>query len=120
MDLIIEGNPAELEWLRREIEDELGAEADLEAQTSSTDPDTLNEPLIIALIVALGGPVVVRKVADVLKRRYQHKETIAEIAKELRLGELQIESELRLKQVEADGRRRPLTEEELAALAGNS
>src|SRR3712207_8176233 len=34
MDLIIEGNPAELEWLRRQIEEECGDDARSEEHTS--------------------------------------------------------------------------------------
>lgn len=121
MDLIIEGHPAELEWLRREIEAELGAEADVEAETAS-NPIELSEPLIISLIVALGGPVVVRKIADVLKRRYAHVEKMAEIEKELRLRELDNAHELtklKLKQVNDDGEEHELTEAQFAASAGN-
>lgn len=121
MDLIIEGHPAELEWLRREIVAELGADADVESETAG-NPIELSEPLIISLIVALGGPVVMRKIADVLKRRYEHLEAIAVIEKELRLKELENTHELtklKLKQVDDNGDEHLLTEAQFAASAAN-
>jgi hypothetical protein len=87
MDVVVEGHPAELEWLRREIERELGAEAQLEA-IPSLDAEELREPLIIALIVSLGGPALVSGLVQVLKCRYAHKEEMERISAELRMAEM--------------------------------
>lgn len=87
MDLIIEGDPAELEWLRRQIESDIGPEAEVE-RVPDREGEELREPLTIALIISLGGPKLVEAVASVLKRRYQHQEEIERIRTELRLAEL--------------------------------
>jgi hypothetical protein len=87
MDLIIEGDPAELEWLRRQIESDVGSEAEVE-QIPDRTGEELREPLTVALIVALGGPKLIQAIADVLKRRYQHQEEIERIRAELRVAEL--------------------------------
>jgi hypothetical protein len=66
--------------------------------------------------------VLVRQTVALLKRRYQHKEEIARINKELRVAELKHEEALtglRLKVLEA-GRERAITEQELAQLAEQS
>ncbi|HEX7461827.1 MAG TPA: hypothetical protein VF317_06610 [Dermatophilaceae bacterium] len=118
MDLIIEGHPAELEWLRREIEQDCGDDAALEA-VPAHDGEELREPLIIALVVSLGGPATVRSIAGVLKRRYQHVEEMRRIANEQRLTELQHEQKmtaLRLRVADEEGERQT-SEEELAAMA---
>jgi hypothetical protein len=86
LDLIIEGQPAELEWLRKEIDRDLGTEAQLEA-VPSQDSEELNEPLLVAVIVALGGPAIVRSVKGVLERRYQHLEEIRRLDLLLRLDD---------------------------------
>jgi hypothetical protein len=107
MDLIIEGHPAELEWLRRQIEAECCDDAALEA-VPEQGAEELREPLIIALIVSLGGPVLVKSIVDVLKRRYQHIEEMEEIARDLRLAELQHEqkmTELRMRISDGSGER---------------
>lgn len=119
MDLIIEGHPAELEWLRREIDAKLGADAQLEA-VPSQDTDELREPLIISLIIALGGPAIVHAVRDVLKRRYQHREEMQRLDVQLRESEMKHDyemTELRLRVTTADGKERKISEEELEGLA---
>ena len=118
MDLVVEGHPAELEWLRREIEKELGAEAQLEA-IPSRDSEELREPFIIALIVSLGGPALVGGLVQVLKRRYAHKEEMERINTELRVAEMNHEyklTELRLKVMKDDDHEEPISEAELATL----
>jgi hypothetical protein len=119
MDLIIEGHPTELEWLRREIEKELGPDAELEA-VPAQDADELREPIIISLIVALGGPVIVEAVSGILQRRYQHKEEMQRLDVQLRESEMQHEydmTELRLQIQTPDGEGRPISESELEGLA---
>jgi len=119
MDLIIEGHPAELEWLRREIDAKVGADAQLEV-VPSQDTDELREPIIISLIVALGGPAIVSAVRDVLKRRYQHKEEMKRLDVQLRNSEMKHNydmTELRLRVTTDDGDEREISEEELQGLA---
>jgi hypothetical protein len=119
MDLIIEGHPTELEWLRREIDRELGADAQLEA-VPAQGADELSEPIIISLIVALGGPVIVRSVRDIIKRRYQHKEEMHRLDVQLRESEMKHEyamTELRLRVTTDGGADREITEDELEGLA---
>lgn len=118
MDLIIEGHPAELEWLRREIERELGAEAQLEA-VPSQDSEELREPIIISLIVALGGPTVVKAIRDIIKRRYQHKDEVKRLDVQLRESEMKHEyemTELRLRLAGEDGNERDINEDDLEGL----
>jgi hypothetical protein len=118
VDLIIEGHPAELEWLRRQIEAEVGRDAQLEA-VPSQESDKLSEPIIISLIVALGGPVVVTSVAGIIKRRYQHKEEMRKLDVQLRESEMQHEfemTELKLKVRDGD-QEREIVEDDLENLA---
>ncbi|GAA4605244.1 hypothetical protein BJY16_005312 [Actinoplanes octamycinicus] len=84
MDLIIEGNPATLEWLRRQIHENCADEVALEA-VPAQDAGELREPVTVALIVSLAGPLLVRSVVDVLRKRHAHAGDIAEINGELRL-----------------------------------
>ena len=118
MDLIIDGHPAELEWLRREIDRELGPDAQLEA-VPSQDADELREPIIISIIVALGGPTVVTAIRDILKRRYEHKEELRRLDTDLRRSEMEHEyaiTELRLRIKSQDGEERTVSEEDLERL----
>ena len=119
MDLIIEGHPAELEWLRREIDEKVGPDAQLEA-VPSQDSDKLSEPIIISLIVALGGPVIVESVAAIIQRRYKHKEEMRRLDVQLREREMQHEyemTELKLSVADAGGKPRRISEDELEGLA---
>lgn len=118
MDLTIEGNPAELEWLRQEIERTLGEKAELEP-VAAEGSDEFNEPLLIGLVVVLGGPAIVEAIRDVLKRRYQHLEEMHALDVRLRESELKHEygmAELRLSVVGADGEKRPISEQDLEGL----
>lgn len=119
MDLIIEGHPTELEWLRREIDRELGPDARLEA-VPAQGADELSEPIIVSLIVALGGPVIVKSVRDIIKRRYEHKEEMRRLDVQLRESEMRHEyelTELRLRVVTDQGEDRVISEEELERIA---
>ena len=78
-DLIIEGSPEDLEALRRLLEAELGADAAVQPVTSAQSGE-LREPIITALVVGLGGPVLTNAVASVIRRYLQHRERMAEIA----------------------------------------
>jgi hypothetical protein len=119
MDLVIEGHPAELEWIRREVERELGARADLEA-VPSRDAEELREPLIIGLIVSLGGPAIVTSLVSILKRRWENQEEMERIRNELRIAELDHDyrlTELKLRVVEDDDSEHVLDERDLVAMA---
>jgi len=69
-DLIIEGSPEDLEALRRLLEAELGADAAVQPVTSAQSGE-LREPIITALVVGLGGPVLTNAVASVIRRYLQ-------------------------------------------------
>lgn len=86
------------------LEDELGEQADVQP-LSSTAPGELREPLLIALVVALGGPVIVKSVAAVVSRWMEHREKMKD--KELANLKLLI-----------DGRSKQISVKELKALAG--
>ena len=114
MDLIIEGHPAELEWLRRQIDEQVGPEANLEA-VPSQDSEHLSEPIIVTLIVTL-APLVV----EIIKRRYEHKEEMRRLDVQLRESEMQHEyemTELKLRVAEEGKEARPISEDELEDLA---
>ena len=109
-DLIIEGSPEDLEALRRLLEAELGADAAVQPVTSAQSGE-LREPIITALVVGLGGPVLTNAVASVIRRYLQHRERMAEIANERRVKEL--DHEFRMALVGADDEERPVTLDQL-------
>ncbi|HVD40596.1 MAG TPA: hypothetical protein VNC16_06280 [Solirubrobacterales bacterium] len=122
MDLIIEGQPEELEWLRREIEQALGGEAQLEA-VADEDDEEMKEPLLIALIVALGGPKIVEGVKEIVERRYEHKEEMRRLEVQLHEGEMSHEyklAKLDFQLVSEDGSKRPIAEEDLEGLRADA
>jgi len=117
MDLIIEGDPAQLEWLRCTIDRELGAEVELEA-VPLQDTEELSEPVIVALVIAL-GPTVVSSISELLQRRYQHQEEMERLRAQLRENELEQEGrieELRLRLAQENGGDQRISEQELADL----
>jgi len=121
MDLIIQGQPAELEWLRKEIDRELGPQAQLEA-VPSQDSEEMNEPLLVALIVALGGPVIVESIKGILERRYQHLEEIRHLDLQQRESEMRHQyemTELQLRLADGEGEERRITEQDLEDLAAD-
>ncbi|GAA1589188.1 hypothetical protein GCM10009789_48550 [Kribbella sancticallisti] len=77
-DLILEGDPELLEELRKQIEADLGAEARLEPVTS-TAAGEFREPLLIGLILALGGPAVVKGIVAIVDRVLTNRERMAEL-----------------------------------------
>ncbi len=84
------------------------------------DAETLSEPIIISLIVALGGPVIVKSIREIIKRRYEHLEEMRKLDTQLRTSEMDHEfkmTELRLRVVGDDGTERVVSEDELEALA---
>lgn len=108
-DLVIRGTAEDLEELRRLIETDVGAKARLHPVTSAQSGE-LREPVLIALIVALGGPAVTHAIAGALKQYLQHKETMAGHANE-RLG---LENEFHLQlAIQANGQERFITLAEL-------
>lgn len=111
-DLVIEGSPEDLEELRELLEKQFGADAAVQPVTSAESGE-LREPVITALIVALGGPVVTQAVASVIRRYMQHKERMRELGNEQRQAEL--DHEFRMALVGRDDAERPVTLEELEA-----
>lgn len=105
MELLIEGDPRTLQHLRREIDAEVGPEAQLEPAYDRT-VGTLNEPILIALIVALGGKEIVLALRDILNRRYEHLERMKAIEKGV---------DLKLTLRDDDGADRSVTPDELTA-----
>ena len=99
-DLLIEGDPFELEAIRVEIGRTLGREAQLEPVTS-TKGGELREPLLIGLIVALGGPKVVAAIVTILRNRAAHQEAMKRIEGEQEA--VRMDHDFRLKQLEVAG-----------------
>lgn len=77
LDLVIEGDPENLEWLRKQLECKLPEEA-LEP-VNSQEADELREPILIGLIVALGGKAVINGGKEVLELLLRHREKMAEL-----------------------------------------
>lgn len=80
-DLIIRGEPGDLEELRRAIENEVGPDARLHPVTSAQAGE-LREPILIGLIVALGGPAVTYAIA--VRNALEHVGADPETAREWR------------------------------------
>jgi hypothetical protein len=78
MDLLIEGDRESLEWLREEIESRLGRQAELEP-TYELRSGAFSEPILIALIVALGGRELTLAIRDIIARRYEHLEKMRQL-----------------------------------------
>ena len=78
-DLIIRGDADNLEELRRAIEAEIGPDARPFPYASAEDGQ-LREPILIALIVALGGPALTKAIAGVVTRYLEHKEIMLKLA----------------------------------------
>lgn len=78
MDLLIEGDRKLLELLREDIEEEIGRRAKLEPRYE-VRIGVFNEPVLIALIVALGGKEVTQAIRAILERRYAHLEKMSEL-----------------------------------------
>ncbi len=74
-DLLIEGDPTELEAIRVAVERTLGREARMEPVTSTASGE-LREPILIGLIIALGGKEVVKGLVDILRNRATHEEVM--------------------------------------------
>jgi hypothetical protein len=93
-ELEIEAPPEQLEELRQQLIGELGSDLDIQ-EVSSIGAGELREPVLVAIIVALGGPAVVKGVVTVVERWMKHNEEMRklEIAK-LRLLEGSIERDL--------------------------
>jgi hypothetical protein len=107
-DLLIEGgSPEELEELRQELERELGRDAHVEPATKNVE---YNEPITIGLIVAFGGPKVVKGVVKVVKGYMEHRERMQKMRSERE--QAREENQLRFMILE-DGQRRQVTLTEL-------
>jgi hypothetical protein len=106
-DLLIEGSPEELEELRQELERELGRDAHVEPATKNVE---YSEPITIGLIVAFGGPKIVKEVVKVVKRYMEHRERIQEMRNDRE--QAREENQLRFMILEG-GQRRQVTLTEL-------
>jgi hypothetical protein len=109
---VIRADAADLEELRRLVEAEIGPEARLFPVTSAAGGE-LREPILIGLIVALGGPAITKAIAGVIKRYLEHKETMAKLDNERHASDNGFR--LRLALQNAAGDERPVTLPELAA-----
>jgi hypothetical protein len=80
---------------------------------TSAQAGELREPILIGLIIAFGGPVLTKAIADVIKRFIEHKETMAKRANEKQA----IENDFRLKLalVSKGGIEKPITLAELTS-----
>jgi hypothetical protein len=113
-DLIIRASAADLEELRRRIELEVGRDARLEPVTGA-QAGQLREPILIALIVALGGEQLTRAVAEVIKRYLDHKERMQQLADDRAAKDADRQVTLAL--LGADDTEQPTTVAELMLLA---
>jgi hypothetical protein len=116
-DLLIEGTPEDLEQLRVEIEHELGRSAHVEPVTS-LGTDEYREPITIGLIIAFGGPRIVKGVVRVVNRFMEHREQMAKLENARQAAEEKAEEKkppLQFIIVEGDARR-PISKPELEAL----
>src|SRR5262249_12009348 len=75
MELQIEASSEDLSALRRQLEEELGEQLDVQ-ELSSTAPGELREPVLIGLVVAMGGAAVTRGVVSVVKAWMKHREVM--------------------------------------------
>jgi hypothetical protein len=72
-EIRVQAAPDELEELRRMLIDDLGDDVEL-SEVASQGPGGLREPVLIGLVVALGGPRVVQAVVEVIDRWMAHRE----------------------------------------------
>lgn len=89
LEVKIQATPEELEELRKFIFDEMGDSIDLQ-EIASTEAGELREPLLIAIIVALGGPAVVTGFVEVMNRWMEHREKMEELHNKHELLKLQL------------------------------
>jgi hypothetical protein len=78
-DLIIRADPEDLAELFKAIDEEVGPDARLFPVTEA-EPVQLREPFTIALIVALGGPTIIKSITGVINRYFEHKEKMYSLA----------------------------------------
>jgi hypothetical protein len=100
MEIQIQASPDDLEDLRQFLYQEA---SDIELQEiSSTAPGELREPILISLIVALGGPVVVTGFVEIVKRWMEHRENIRkmELEHQKQMTKLELQHEERMMKLE--------------------
>lgn len=78
IEVKIEGPNTELEDLRKFLIDELGNDIELN-EISSIKPGQLGEPILISLIVALGGPTIIYGFVSAYSRWLEHRETMKKL-----------------------------------------
>jgi hypothetical protein len=89
LEVKVQATPEELEELRNFIFNEMGDSIDLQ-EIASAQPGELREPLLVAIIVALGGPAVVKGFVEVMNRWMEHREKIEELRSKHELLKLQL------------------------------
>ena len=97
MDLLIQGDPAVLEILRRKLDGKLGPDAQLEPVTELA-PGERREPVVIALIVALGGPALVSEIVDIVRRVLDQRDE--KLQAELVAEQQRLDHEYRMRELE--------------------
>lgn len=78
MEIRIEGDAELLKGLREEFFRELGDNAEVRDVTS-VQPGELREVLLVSLVVALGGPVVVKGIVEIVKAYLAHRESMRKL-----------------------------------------
>ena len=68
MEIKIEGDTTLLNDLRKELSKKLGKDSEVR-DVISTAPGELREPVLVSIVVALGGPAVVTGVVKIIQER---------------------------------------------------
>ena len=105
MELQIDAPPQDLEDLRQMLLKEGGGGIELQ-EISSAGVGELREPVLISIVVALGGPVVVKAVVDIVRKWAEHREAM----RRLELAKYRL-------LVDAAAKSQDLTFEQVVALA---
>lgn len=82
--LRIQAAPDDLESLRSFLYKDMGEKLELQ-EVSSVAPGVQREPVLIGLIVALGGQVIVEELARTIRRWMKYKETMKKLDIEFKL-----------------------------------
>ncbi len=90
LTLEFEAEPDALVELHRMIEELNDSSIDVQPRTKQPMPGQLSEPITIALIVALGGPVVTQELGKVLRRWMTHRERMAIIRAHTANGTIEV------------------------------
>jgi hypothetical protein len=78
MELHIDAPPQDLEDLRQMLLKEGGGRIEVQ-EISSAGAGELREPVLLSIIVGLGGPVVVTAVVEIIKKWAEHREAMRKL-----------------------------------------